>query len=203
MVGQRKLSSLLDCAAASILALDIGEPSPETAILLRHERVTFERRACIEADISGRTLVFAATGNPAENSRIVALCAAHGVLCNSATLPAEGTFQVPAIARRPPLAAALSTGGASPALSRRWKVELEQWLEPRSRMAAFMGRLRPLVLALGEGTEQNTRLFRKLAESPLQQWLEKNDLEKCRHWLQTELPPALRDCIAELLNDLP
>jgi len=124
-------------------------------------------------------------------------------LCNSASNPEEGCFQVPAVARSTPLAAALSTGGASPALARRWKGELEHWLEPRSRMAALMGRLRPLVLALGEDTGQNTRLFRKLADSSLQQWLEENDLENCRRCLQAELPPALHANIAELLHDLP
>ena len=104
---------------------------------------------------------------------------------------------------RPPLAAALSTGGASPALARRWKGELERWLEPRSRMATLMGRLRPLVLALGHDTGQNTGLFRKLAESPLQQWLEEHDHENCTRYLQAVLPPALHANIAELLHDLP
>ena len=202
-VGQRKLSGLLDCNPASVLVLDPAKPSPEAAALLRHGQTDFEQRAFTEADLTGRTLVFAATGSPSENSRIAALCAARGILCNSITLPEEGSFQVPAVARRAPLAAALSTGGASPALARRWKGELEQWLEPRSRMAALMGRLRPLVLALGDETGQNAQLFRKLAASSLQQWLEEDDREKCRCWLWAELPPALRDHIAELLDDLP
>ena len=202
-VGQRKLSGLLACGPASVLVLDLAEPATEAAPLLSDPRVRFERRSCAQADLQGRALVFAATGNAAENSRIAALCAGAGILCNSASNPDEGCFQVPAVARHAPLAAALSTGGASPALARRWKGELESWLEPRSRMAALMGRLRPLVLALGEDTGQNTRLFRKLADSSLQQWLEENDLENCRRCLQAELPPALHANIAELLHDLP
>lgn len=202
-VGQRKLSGLLACDPASVLVLDLAEPVAEAAALLNDPRVRFERRSCTQADLQGCALVFAATGSAAENSRIAALCAGAGILCNSASNPDEGCFQVPAVARRTPLAAALSTGGASPALARRWKGELERWLEPRSRMAALMGRLRPLVLALGEDTGQNTRLFRKLADSSLQQWLEENDLENCRCCLQAELPPALHAHIAELLHDLP
>ena len=91
--------------------------------------------------------------------------------------------------------------------------ELLLWLAPAllwtlvarsaTPMAALMGRLRPLVLALGKDTGQNTRLFRKLAESCLQKWLEENDQENCRRCLQAELPPALHAHIAELLNDLP
>lgn len=206
-VGQRKLSGLLACNPASVLVLDpVGpatESAPEAAELLRDPRVHFERRACETADLNGCGLVFAATGSAAENSRIAALCAVAGILCNSASNPDEGCFQVPAVARSTPLAAALSTGGASPALARRWKGELERWLEPRSRMATLMGRLRPLVLALGHDTGQNTGLFRKLAESPLQQWLEEHDHENCTRYLQAVLPPALHANIAELLHDLP
>ena len=214
-VGQRKLAGLLACGPASVLVLDLAEPgvdraatgatggASEAAALLRDPRVRFEHRSCTQADLQGCALVFAATGNAEENSRIAALCAEAGILCNSASNPEEGCFQVPAVARSAPLAAALSTGGASPALARRWKGELQRWLEPRSRMAALMGRLRPLVLALGEDTGHNTRLFRKLADSPLQQWLEENDLENCRRCLQAELPPALHADIAELLHDLP
>ena len=138
-VGQRKLSGLLACNPASVLVLDPAGPAtesaPEAAELLRDPRVHFERRACETADLNGCGLVFAATGSAAENSRIAALCAAAGILCNSASNPDEGCFQVPAVARSTPLAAALSTGGASPALARRWKGELERWLEPRSRMS--------------------------------------------------------------------
>lgn len=206
-VGQRKLSGLLACNPASVLVLDPGGPephgAPETAELLRDSRVRFERRACKDADLDGCALIFAATGSAAENSRIAALCAARGILCNSASNPEDGCFQVPAVARSAPLAAALSTGGASPALARRWKGELERWLEPRSRMATLMGRLRPLVLALGQDTGQNTLLFRKLAESSLQHLLEENDHKNCLRCLQAVLPPALHANIAELLDDLP
>lgn len=202
-VGRRKLAGLLACRPASVLALDIAAPAPEAAELLGDPRVRFEQRAFRRDDLRGCALVFAATGDSAENSRIAALCAECGVWCNSITTPDEGTFQVPAVARQGMLAAALSTGGASPALSRRWKAELEQWLAPRSRTAAFMGRLRPLVLALGEETGHNTRLFRKLAASPLQALLEAGDTTACRRLLRAELPPALHDHIAELLDDLP
>lgn len=205
-VGRRKLEGLLACGPAFVLVLDIDEPSPgDTALqdLLRQGNVRFERRACVENDMQGMALVFATTGNDAENRRIAAICRRNGVLCNCASAPEEGSFQVPAVARKTPLAAALSTGGASPALARRWKGELACWLAPRARMACLMGRLRPLVLALGGETGQNTELFRKLAASPLQQWLEEKEMENCRQWLLAELPTELHAHIAELLYDLP
>lgn len=205
-VGRRKLEGVLACNPAFVLVLDIDAPLPGDAALddlLRHSSVRFERRACEEGDMQGMALVFAATGNDAENRRIAALCRRNGIWCNCASAPEEGSFQVPAVARKPPLAAALSTGGASPALARRWKGELACWLAPRARMACLMGRLRPLVLALGGETGQNTELFRKLAASPLQQWLEEKEMENCRQWLLAELPTELHAHIAELLYDLP
>ena len=205
-VGQRKLAGLLACDPASVLVLDphaSTQQDPTLLSMLDDGRVRLEYRICTADDIHGKALVFAATGSVAENQRIAALCRNQGVLCNCASAPDYGSFQVPAVARNAPLAAALSTGGASPALARRWKDELTQWLVPRARMAALMGRLRPMVLALNAETVHNTKLFRKLTASPLQQWLEDGDLENCRQWLLAELPSELHAHIAELLYDLP
>ena len=118
-VGQRKLAGLLACDPALVLVLERNDPPAHDASLqdmLRDERVRFERRTCTADDIHGKILVFAATGDADENRRIAALCRSLGVLCNCASTPEEGNFQVPAVARCAPLAAALSTGGASPAL---------------------------------------------------------------------------------------
>lgn len=205
-VGQRKLAGLLACDPASVLVLDPHAPTDHDSSsldMLDDARVRLERRICTADDVRGKALVFAATANMAENQRIAALCRSLGILCNCASTPEDGNFQVPAVARSVPLAAALSTGGASPALARRWKDELTLWLAPRARMATLMGRLRPMVLALNAETVQNTKLFRKLAASPLQQWLEAGELENCRQWLLAELPPELHAHIAELLYDLP
>ena len=201
-VGCRKLRGLLDAGAAMVLTFDVAEPSAEAAVLLASPRVRHARRACTEADVAGCRLAFAATGDRAENARIVALCRTHGVLCNCADAPETGNFHVPALARQGELMLALSTGGASPALARRWRRELEDWLAPRVRMARLMGRLRPCVLALSSDSGQNGKLFRSLAESPLQHWLQDGDLEACRAFLTQSLPPELHARIPEFLHDL-
>lgn len=204
-VGRRKLAGLLACDPASVLALDTMQPEhlpAKAAVLMKDPRVIFECRACSPADVRDRALVFAATGNAEENARIATLCREAGVLCNCASAPALGAFSVPAVVRREGLTATLSTGGASPALARRWRHELEDWLTPRARMVRLMGRLRPMVLALHAETGQNSRLFRALAASPLQTWLAEGDLESCRQCLRAELPPVLHVHIAELLDDL-
>ena len=198
-VGLRKLRGLLVAGVGSVLALDSLLPphNPETALgpegaaLVADARVRFARRACTAEDVRESLLVFAATSDPEENARIARLCREARVLCNCASAPQLGQFAVPAVARRGELCAALSTGGGSPALARRLRGELEDWLSPRAALAHFLGQLRPLVLAMGNDTRHNRELFRKMAASPLGHWLATGNAARCRDWLCAELPPAL------------
>ncbi|WP_165077754.1 MULTISPECIES: bifunctional precorrin-2 dehydrogenase/sirohydrochlorin ferrochelatase [unclassified Desulfovibrio] len=198
-VGRRKLAAVLAAGVGSVLALENGLPGvagggagdDELAGLCADPRVRLERRACTAADVGSARLVFAATSDARENARIAALCREAGVLCNCASAPELGSFAVPAVARAGELRAALSTGGASPALTRILRRELESWLAPRAALARFLGRLRPLVLAMGADTRHNGQLFRKVAASPLGDWLAAGDLARCRAWLERELPTAL------------
>lgn len=199
-VGSRKLQGLLHCAPASILALDMEAPAAELRPLLEQPCVRFEQRPFRDEDLDGRQLVFAATGNAEVNRHIALLCRERHILCNCIDAPAEGSFIVPAVARSGSMALALSTGGASPALSRRWKGELTTWLEARQKMVRLMGRLRPMVLALHDETGHNTALFRALAQSSLQDHLQQGDRQACLRCLQALLPPKLHDRIPELLD---
>ncbi len=199
-VGRRKLAGLLACGVGSVLALDTCQPrtAPESAsgaddarLIMADARVRLERRACTPDDVRASRLVFAATGDPRENARIAGLCREARVLCNCASAPELGDFAVPAVARNGDLCAALSTGGASPALARQMRHELEDWLAPHAALAWFLGRLRPLVLAMGNDTRHNRQLFRKVAASPLGSWLAAGEYARCRDWLAAELPPPL------------
>ncbi|MDR1659581.1 MAG: bifunctional precorrin-2 dehydrogenase/sirohydrochlorin ferrochelatase [Desulfovibrio sp.] len=201
-VGLRKLSHLLDCKPASILALDTNFPSEKALPLLEKTRVRFERRSCTAEDIPGKILVFATTGSKEENARIAGLCRKMGVLCNCAAPPGLGNVFLPAVARQGRLVAALSTGGASPALARRWRDELKAWLIPRRRAVRLLGRLRPLLLDLPDNTGKNKKILQKLAASPLQRLLADGDAESCETWLASELPAELHAHIAPLLAEL-
>lgn len=203
-VGARKTENLLACGAGSILALDI---KPVTGIcaqgrsLLRDQRITFASRAFRPEDCANATLVFATTSDAAENRRIAAICRKARVLCNCATDPECGDFILPATARQGQLCAALSTAGQSPLLARQWRMELEEWLKPREKLAWLMGRLRAPVLALGCTAAFNAAFFRKIAESPIAHWLEHADIAPCRDWLLAELPPEMQSEIDNILAD--
>lgn len=206
-VGLRKLRGLLAVDVAHVLVLDtrpLAQLAPGLASLLKDERVRFESRSFCEEDARMSFLVFAATGDPAENLRISQLCKIWRTLCNCVTDPEEGDFILPATARQGQLCAALSTSGQSPLLAHQWRLELEDWLKPREKLAWLLGRLRGPVLALGMDYSHNSTIFRKIATSRVPEWLENNELSRCQAWLEAELParlhPELALVFAEFAN---
>ena len=206
-VGLRKALTLLNCAPASLLVLDVAGFGPAWDSVRHHACLTLEERPFCPADVHGRSLVFACTGSRQTNAAVVAACTKARVLCNCVDAPRDGDFIVPATATAShasgvTLTAALSTGGASPAWARILRQELEEWLEPRLPLSVLLARLRPLVLARGEDTGQNTLLFRSLARSPLREALTQGDKEQCMTLLRELLPEALHPHIPELLYDL-
>ncbi len=209
-VGLRKAKGLLEAGAGHVLVLDI-QPFDEIWQNYAHfSQLQLEKRPFTEEDIQGKSLVFACTGQKELNAHIATLCTQRQILCNCVDAPRKGNCIVPALAQartaahqeKPCLMAALSTQGASPAWARVLRQELEQWLEPHAPMTHFLGKLRPLVLALGQDTRHNTALFRALVHSPLRHHLAHKNKEQSQALLEELLPQDLHLHIAELLHDI-
>ena len=204
-VGTRKLMTMLDYNPASVTVLDIRSQSNLPAhvqTILNDTRVRYHSRLFAMEDLEGKFLVIAATSNEKENQKIAKHCYARNILCNSISNPLDGDIFLPAIAKANHLSIALSTSGASPALAKHWRQELEIWAQQRDRMLQLMAKLRPHILALQKSTEENTHLFHALANSQLQMWLSKGDREQCRKCLVDLLPPTLHKLVTELLDDI-
>lgn len=202
-VGRRKLAGLLPCQPAAILVVDTSPPDEELVQLLAQPFVRFEQRSFLPDDIAGCRLVFAATGSRLVNAFIAETCQENGVLCNVIDAPQTGTFIVPAHFSSGDMLVALSTGGQSPALARRIRMELEEWFGNRyTSFVILMGRIRPLVLALGNDTGQNTTLFRSLVMSALPDAFASKDYARSERLLRELLPVELHPHIVELLHGL-
>ena len=92
-------------------------------------RIEHLARAYESGDMFGRAVVMAANDDPADNARLQSDARSVGVLLNAADDPAHCDFILPAVVRQPPLTLAISTGGGSPAVARRVREELTDYLD--------------------------------------------------------------------------
>jgi precorrin-2 dehydrogenase/sirohydrochlorin ferrochelatase len=202
-VGLRKILSLADCGASSLTVIEQRETDEALRELASRPGVRILRRDFAESDLDDKFLVIAATSDPALNQRIGMLCRERGILCNMVDAPDQGSFIVPSSVVRGNLTVAISTSGQSPALTKRIRKDLQdQFGEEYARFLEVMSRLRPSVLALGQKTEVNSALFRKLAGSKLLEAFRQDDRPLAEAELSTQLPPELHHLIPELLDGL-
>ncbi len=136
-VGLEKVEGLLACdAAVTLVAPDAHEALERLA---GEGSVTWTRRRYQPGDLDGALLVIAATSDSEVNIAVHADAEARAMLVNVVDVPPLCSFILPAIVRSGPLAIAISTAGASPALAKRMKREIaEQFGEPYARLAVLL-----------------------------------------------------------------
>jgi precorrin-2 dehydrogenase/sirohydrochlorin ferrochelatase len=123
-VAERKVLSLLDAGAKVTVV------SPTLTERLRKAqsagRLKHTKRGFSPSDLRRIYLVIAATDSPEENIKISGAANIMGTpLINVVDMPDHSSFIVPATMKRGPLAISVSTSGASPAMAREIRKELE------------------------------------------------------------------------------
>jgi precorrin-2 dehydrogenase/sirohydrochlorin ferrochelatase len=203
-VGTRKIRGLLEAKPADILIVDPAEASGELRELLAaHSCLRFEQREFLEADLDGVSLVFAAAGSAEVNLKVVAACKKRKILVNAVDAPKTGDFHVPATARQGDISLTINTGGGSPALSRRLRLDLEAFLgDGYLPLAKFMAAMRPHVLAMGRPSKENTALFRSLVEAEVRKAMAGGDETEILEHLQKRLPEALMEQARQVLKGM-
>ena len=99
--------------------------SPDVSPELASAAVEVRRRPYREGDLEGAFLAFAATDRREVNAAVAWEAQERGIPVNVADEPSEGDFVLPSTLRRGQLQVAVSTGGASPTLAQRIRLELE------------------------------------------------------------------------------
>jgi precorrin-2 dehydrogenase/sirohydrochlorin ferrochelatase len=136
-IGLEKVEGLLACGAA--VTLVAPEAVPELVAYAREGSIRWERRAYRSSDLEGALLVVAATGDTEVNITVHEDAERRQMLVNVVDVPPLCNFILPAIVRTGPLAIAISTAGASPALAKRMKREIaETFGEPYARLAVIL-----------------------------------------------------------------
>jgi precorrin-2 dehydrogenase/sirohydrochlorin ferrochelatase len=136
-VGLEKVEGLLACDGN--VTLVAPDAVPELSSYAREGSISWERRAFDEADLDGRFLAIAATDDTDVNISVYEGAERRAMLVNVVDVPPLCNFILPAIVRSGPLAIAISTAGASPALAKRMKREIaETFGEPYARLAVIL-----------------------------------------------------------------
>jgi precorrin-2 dehydrogenase/sirohydrochlorin ferrochelatase len=140
-VGLEKVEGLLACDGA--VTLVAPDAIPELEEYAREGSITWERREFREDDLEGKFLAIAATNDTDVNISVYDGAERRAMLVNVVDVPPLCNFILPAIVRSGPLAIAISTAGASPALAKRMKREIsDQFGEPYARLAVMLNDVR-------------------------------------------------------------
>jgi siroheme synthase-like protein len=140
-VGLEKVEGLLACDGdVTLVAPEAIEPLRDLA---DEGSIRWERRAYRSEDLEGTFIVIAATSDTDVNIRVFEDAERRAMLVNVVDVPPLCNFILPAIIRSGPLAIAISTAGASPALAKRIRDEIaEEFGEPYARLAVILNEVR-------------------------------------------------------------
>ncbi len=140
-VGLEKVEGLLVCDGD--VTLIAPEAHPELAQLALEGSIRWEQREYRHGDLDGCLIAIAATDDTDLNIRVFEDAEARSMLVNVVDVPPLCNFILPAIVRTGPLAVAISTAGASPALAKRMKREIsEMFGEPYAILAVLLNEVR-------------------------------------------------------------
>jgi precorrin-2 dehydrogenase/sirohydrochlorin ferrochelatase len=124
-VGERKVEGLLESGAnVTIISPRLTE---RLESLVKDGAVRHVAREYRTGDLVDTDLAFATTDDGALNARIYADAREKGIWINAADDPSHCDFILPAVIRRGELIVGVSTGGASPALTRAIREDLEEY----------------------------------------------------------------------------
>jgi len=125
-VAERKIRLLL--AAGAEVAVAAPRLTRQLRAWANEGRLRHVGDAYAAAQVDGKRLVFAATGDNAVNQAVFRDAESRGVLVNTVDDVTHCRFISPAVIERGPVQIAISTGGASPVLARRLRSRIEALL---------------------------------------------------------------------------
>jgi len=136
-IGLEKVEGLLACDADVRL---IAPQADERLQALADEgSIAWEARDYEPADLEGAFMAIACTDDTEINIRVYEDAERRAMLVNIVDVPPLCNFILPAIVRTGPLAIAISTAGASPALAKRMKREIgELFGDEYARLAIML-----------------------------------------------------------------
>lgn len=187
-VACRKIKSLLEAGArVRVIAPHVID---EIAKMAEEGRVELLKRPYQKGDLKGAVLVYAATDDPKVQEEVFSEAEELGIFCNVVDKPRLCSFIVPSLVKRGRLQLAISTSGASPALARRLREQLEQEFGPEyEEYLELMAKWREEILARDLSEEERRRIFEHLVLAPVPLWLKRGERHHVKSLAETfDLP---------------
>ncbi|MEI7559513.1 MAG: bifunctional precorrin-2 dehydrogenase/sirohydrochlorin ferrochelatase [Actinomycetes bacterium] len=123
-IALEKVEGLLACDADIVILAP--EAQGDLTKLAAEGSIEWIQREYEPSDLEGRFMVIAATNDSEVNIGVYNDAEKRAMLANVVDVPPLCNFILPAIVRTGPLAIAISTAGASPALAKRMKREISE-----------------------------------------------------------------------------
>ena len=140
-IGLEKVEGLLACDGRVVLIAPEAEPELEK--LATEGSIEWIRREYATGDLEATFIAIAATNDTDVNIAVFEDAERRAMLVNVVDVPPLCNFILPAIVRTGPLAIAISTAGASPALAKRMKAQIaDTYGEPYARLAVLLNEAR-------------------------------------------------------------
>jgi len=187
-VAERKAERLLECGAeVSVIG---REPTPGLRKLAQEGRLEHVYADYDETLIKGAYLVISATDDRAVNEAVSNAAGREDILVNVVDDPQLCDFILPSIVQKGALQIAISTGGTSPALARKVRIDLDRdFGNEYALFLELLGELRKRVLEKGRPSSENKKIFEAVVNS------EVLDLIREKKW--NEARAVIRDLTGE------
>ncbi len=165
-VAERKAGRLL--ASGALVVVVAPELTPHLQQMSANEEIVHIDGRYDGAQLSGSFLVIAATSDPDVNRQVAADARAAGAMVNVVDDPEIGDFMLPSLMERGDLSIAVSTGGKSPALARKIRMELEAlYGQEYSVLLRILGELREKIVIAGNDSDENRERFDSVLNSEI------------------------------------
>jgi precorrin-2 dehydrogenase len=190
--AERKVRALLDAGAAvTVIGADLNAGLTEMAA-----RGTIHRfaRRYQQGDLKGFALAYVATDDDDTGREVAAEGRELGIPVNVVDVPELCSFLAPSVIKRGDLQIAVSTSGASPALARRLREELEPLFGPEyARVLEILRAVRSRLRAIEPDAERRARKLSALVRSRLREYLKSGDYAALDALLHEHVGLALSD----------
>lgn len=157
-VALRKTRRLVDAGAS----VTVVAPQCHSDFQQMHDdgQLKLELRSFNNSDLTDMKIVIASTGDKQINRHIATAAKAKGAQVNVANDPAAGSFIMPSLIDRSPLLVAVSSGGASPVLSRLLTARIEAFI-PKSfaNLASLAAQYRDQIKSTVSGWRERRRFW--------------------------------------------